>query len=318
MSYFKYVAVTGASGYIGGQTCIELKTHGYQIIGIDLRPLPEHLKPFVNHFVVKNASDAADLISDVDGIVHCAGTSLVGPSSNDPALYYQNNVGATARMLEILNWNQWRGRFVFSSSAAVYGSPKSVPISENAPRWPVNVYGKSKLYCEELISDSARAYKFTAASLRYFNACGADLKGRHGQEPNATHIFARVFEAIKNGRPIEIYGDDYSTPDGTCVRDYIHVVDIARAHRLALEKSLPIGNNIFNIGTKKGHSVLDIVKETQRVLGQTAEIVVKPRRIGDPAELVSNTDFFNSYFQWSPEDSDLSTIIKSLKKWYHV
>lgn len=314
----KYVAVTGAAGYIGGQTCIELKSHGYRIIGVDLRPLPDHLRSFVDHFVNKNVSDAADIIADVDGIVHCAGTSLVGPSVTNPALYYQNNVGATSRMIEVLSWNSWRGRFVFSSSAAVYGNPKTMPIGEIQAPSPINVYGKSKLYCEELIADSARAYKFSAVSLRYFNACGADLKGRHGQEPKATHIFPRIFEAVKNNQPIEIYGNDYVTDDGTCVRDYVHVVDLATAHRLALEKPLPVGHSVFNLGTKRGYSVLEIVQETQKVLGQTNEVVIKPRRLGDPAVLIANAEHFKNYFEWEPDHSNLPAIIRSLKKWYHV
>ena len=314
----KYVAVTGAAGYIGGQTCIELKAHGYKIVGVDLRPLPAHLQPFVDCFVNKNVSDSADIIADVDGIVHCAGTSLVGPSVTNPALYYQNNVGATSRLLEILSWNSWRGRFVFSSSASVYGNPKGLPISESQTPNPINVYGKSKLFCEEVIGDSSRAYKFSAVSLRYFNACGADLKGRHGQEPRATHIFPRIFEAVKNNQPIEIYGNDYATADGTCVRDYIHVADLATAHRLALEKSLPVGHSIYNLGTKTGYSVLEIVRETQRVLGRNNEVVFNPRRPGDPPELVANSDLFKNYFEWEPDHSKLSDIIRSLKKWYHV
>jgi len=314
----KRVVVTGASGYIGGQTCIELKAHGYHVTGVDLRPLPEHLNKFVDHFIQKNISNVADQISDTEGIVHCAGTSLVGPSMKDPALYYQNNVGATARLLEILGWNGWHGRFVFSSSASVYGIPKTTPIPETSVVNPINPYGRSKAFCEQLITDSARAYQFSAVTLRYFNACGADSRGRHGQEPDATHIFARIFEAIKHNRPIEIYGNEYPTRDGTCVRDYIHVMDLAEAHRRALEKSLPPSNHIFNLGTRHGYSVLEIVNRIKDILKSDAIVEFRAPRAGDPPELIASSESFKNFFEWEPTHSDLNTIIKSLKKWYHV
>lgn len=315
----KKVTVTGSSGYIGGQTCIELKSHGYHVTGVDLRPLPSHLTKFVDQFINKNVSDVGDQISDTDGIVHCAGTSLVGPSISNPALYYQNNVGATAKLLEILSWNSWQGKFVFSSSASVYGHPKNIPILETTPTDPISIYGRTKLYCEQLLTDSSRAYKFSAVSLRYFNACGADFKGRHGQELGATHIFARIFESIKNNKPIEVYGNTYPTDDGTCVRDFIHVVDLAEAHRLALEKPMPIGiNHIFNLGSQRGYSVLEVVDACKKILNSNVPIEFKPSRYGDPPRLIATTSAFNEFFNWNPYYSKIDFIVKSLKTWYHV
>ena len=184
----KRVVVTGAAGYIGGQTCIELKQHGYHVVGLDRRPIPEHLWKYLDLVLGCNVVDAVASYSSSDAIVHCAGTSLVGPSIADPAEYCQNNIGSTARLLRELSYFEWHGRFVFSSSAAVYGRPVRVPITELDPTVPISAYGRSKLYCEAVISDCAQAYDFSAVSLRYFNACGADLLGRHGQDAQALSI----------------------------------------------------------------------------------------------------------------------------------
>jgi UDP-glucose 4-epimerase len=200
----------------------------------------------------------------------------------------------------------------------VYGIPKTTPIPETSVVNPINPYGRSKAFCEQLITDSARAYRFSAVTLRYFNACGADSRGRHGQEPDATHIFARIFEAIKHNRPIEIYGNEYPTRDGTCVRDYIHVMDLAEAHRRALEKSLPPSNHIFNLGTRHGYSVLEIVNRIKDILKSDAIVEFRAPRAGDPPELIASSESFKNFFEWEPTHSDLNTIIKSLKKWYHV
>ena len=314
----KHVAVTGCSGYIGGQTCIELKDHGYKVFGVDRRPLPKHLKKYVDEFLLSDVTQAGTAMADLDAVIHCAGTSLVGPSVIDPAEYYLNNVGGTARLLKDLSTVHWQGRFVFSSSAAVYGKPIRQPIYETADTDPINPYGRSKLFCEQTISDSARAYGFSAISLRYFNACGADTQGRHGQEPEATHVFAQLFESIKNKTDFNLYGNNYDTPDGTCVRDYIHVSDIAKAHRLSIEKSIPVGNSIFNIGTNHGFSVREIIQEVEKRLGQSVSVRVIEPRAGDPAELVANGNRFNGYFEFDAVNSDLPTIINSLKKWYKV
>lgn len=314
----KRVVVTGAAGYIGGQTCIELKQHGYHVSGVDRRSIPEHLTKFLDLAIQCDIVDAAARCSMSDAVVHCAGTSLVGPSIADPAEYYSNNVGATARLLKELNYYDWHGRFVFSSSAAVYGKPNRLPLDEIADTNPINPYGRSKLFCEELIHDSARAYNFSAVCLRYFNACGADVLGRHGQESAATHIFAQLFEAAKNNTEFQLYGDQYNTPDGTCIRDYVHVIDIARAHRFAIEKSAPIGRNIFNIGTSKGLSVKEIIRAVETQLQKNIRIKLCDPRAGDPTELVANGQRFNSFFGYEPEYSDLPTIIHSLKKWYKI
>lgn len=314
----KRVVVTGAAGYIGGQTCIELKEHGYHVSGVDRRPIPDHLLPYMDLAIHCDVVDAAARCSMSDAVVHCAANSLLGPSVTDPAEYYHNNVGSTAKLLKDLKYYQWHGTFVFSSSAAVYGKLKTVPVSETQSTSPINPYGRSKLYCEELITDSARAYNFSAVCLRYFNACGADLLSRHGQEPQATHIFAQLFEAIKHRRAFKLYGNQYPTHDGTCIRDYVHVVDIARAHRHAIEKPVLLGNNIYNLGTSTGFSNKEIIRAVEYQLKTTIKVDVVDARPGDPPELVANGRRFNSYFDYEAENSKLNTIINSLQKWYRL
>lgn len=314
----KKAVVTGSSGYIGGQTSIELKENGYTVLGVDRRPVPEHLKKYFDKFVESDVVDAISDIAEYDAVVHCAGSSLVGPSILNPAEYYLNNVGTTAKLIKGLSEKDWRGRFVFSSSAAVYGQARRQPVYESSPLDPINPYGRSKLYCEQLLTDSARAYRFTAVCLRYFNACGADTQGRHGQETSATHVFAQLFESIKNNQAFKLYGNQYDTRDGTCIRDYIHVSDIARAHRFSLEKSISTGNNIFNIGTSQGYSVQEIIDEVGKRLGKQVRVQVVEPRSGDPAELVANGQRFAGYFEFDTHYSDLPTIITSLKKWYRI
>lgn len=312
------VAVTGAAGYIGGQTCIELKALGYHVTAVDLRPLPNHLVPFVDKFYQQNIAQAGALLCDVDGIVHCAGTSLVGPSIKDPAIYYANNVGASAQMISDLAKNQWSGRLVFSSSAAIYGDPKKMPIKERTVAKPINPYGHSKLFCENLLADSVLAYKFSAISLRYFNACSADLLGRHGQEDNATHIFAKIFDAVRNNQHLKIYGNNYPTRDGTCVRDYVHVVDIAHAHIQALKLPTTMPYCVYNLGTRQGFSVLEIVHAVEQNLGHSISIEFVEPRTGDPAELVADSSLFQTCFDWQPTNSNLPKILESLRLWYKV
>jgi len=314
----KTVCITGGSGYIGGVTAIHLKEHGYHVCVIDELPLPESLKPFVDVFVQSRASDSTTISSKYENIVFCAGSSLVGPSMTNPGNYYYNNTGELARFLELMSLNKWNGKLVFSSSASVYGNTDKMPLHEDDTLDPMNPYGTSKFFCERVLTDSVNAYKFSAVSLRYFNACGADIQGRHGQPISASHIFPKLFSAIQNNQTFHIRGNQYNTNDGTCVRDYIHVVDIAEAHRLSLENNLEKQHYIFNIGTGTGVSNLEIVKATEQVLNKKIDYLIDDVRPGDPGLLIADCNRFKNYFNWIPKNSDLITIVSSLQKWYHA
>ena len=289
------VVVTGVSGYIGGQTALLLKDAGERVIGIDRRPLPPHLSGVCDRFVQEDFSSKHALSVIVqerpDAIVHCAGTSLVGPSVKDPAVYYENNVVNTFALLEIVRRAIPRTKFVYSSSAATYGEPVMLPIHEVDPAEPVSPYGQSKLMVDMMLESYHRAYGLDYVSFRYFNACGADSKGRHGQEPGATHIIARVLEAIRDNQDFTLYGDDYPTDDGTCVRDYVHVDDIARAHSLAIYHDIPAG--VYNLGSSTGTSNQEIIDAAKRITGRSLTVTVGAQRAGDPPQLTASSAKFD-------------------------
>ena len=289
------IVVTGSSGYIGGQVALQLKGTGHTVIGIDRRPLQAHQTGQIDSFV------QADFDSDIaykklletqpDAVVHCAGTSLVGPSIKKPSEYYGNNVAKTMNLLNFIVQALPRTRFIFSSSAAVYGEPLMGESHEVDPCMPVSPYGESKLIIDMMLESYHRAYKLDYVSFRYFNACGADLKSRHGQESSATHIIARVLESIRDDQEFTLYGDNYPTADGTCVRDYVHVDDIARAHVLALNQKIPSG--VYNLGSNQGTSNREIIAAAERITGKTLKITVGAQRAGDPPELTASSAKFD-------------------------
>ena len=289
------VIVTGSAGYIGGQTMLELKDAGHEVYGIDRRDPPEHLRGVPNGFLYQDfASDVAlswIIQKQPNAIIHCAGTSLVGPSVKNPSEYYNNNVAKTLKLLDIVKQSMPRCRFVFSSSAATYGDPIMNPIHEVYPQQPVSPYGESKLMIDMMLESYHRAYGTDYVSFRYFNACGADPEGRHGQEPGATHLIARFLEAARDNEQFRIYGDDYPTVDGTCVRDYVHVADIARAHALALYHKIPSG--VYNLGSNQGFSVKQVMEAARTIIGKMPSVSTEARRAGDPPELVASSDKFN-------------------------
>lgn len=310
------VLVTGAAGYIGGQIALQLKDAGHTVTGIDRRPLPAHLAG-VMEFV------QADFDSDEsyrrlvelrpDAVVHCAGTSLVGPSIKAPSDYYQNNVVKTMNLLHIMMAAVPKSRFIFSSSAAVYGEPIMTPCHEVDPKEPISPYGESKLMTEMILESYRRAYGLDYVAFRYFNACGADPQGRHGQEPGATHVIARVLESIRDGQEFTLYGDRYPTGDGTCVRDYIHVEDIAKAHILALNSAVPAG--VYNLGSSQETSNRQIIAAAERVTGQTVNVTVGPQRAGDPPVLSASADKF-AKVAGSWQQHDLDAMIRHAWAWY--
>lgn len=313
----KTVVVTGASGYIGGVTSLKLHDAGHQVIGIDWRPLPMNLRGCFERFYQEDFASKHGLQQIVDhqpdAIIHCAGTSLVGPSVTNPALYYDNNFVKTKRMLDALRENNVKSRVIFSSSAAVYGEPIMVPCQEVDPAAPISPYGESKYMVELMMTAYAGAYGLDAVMFRYFNACGADSQGRHGQERGATHLIARVLESVINNTTFQLYGDDYPTPDGSCVRDYVHVEDIADAHIRAIDTKIPSG--IYNLGTATGVSNLEILAKVEDVIGRTVNRTTEPRRAGDPACLTASAEKYQTASAWTPKYS-LDDMIRHAWAWY--
>lgn len=311
------VVVTGAAGYIGGQTALLLKDAGHEVYCIDRRQPPKHLAGICNKFLLQDfSSDVAlswIIAKQPDAIVHCAGTSLVGPSVTDPSEYYNNNVVKTLKLLDIVRKSLPRTRFVFSSSAATYGEPIMNPCHEVDPCEPVSPYGESKLMVDRILASYHKAYGLDYVSFRYFNACGADPQGRHGQEPGATHVIAKLLEATRDDGTFKIYGVDYPTVDGTCVRDYIHVDDIARAHALALYHKIPAG--VYNLGSNQGHSVKQIVERAWAITGKRSDIQFGAARAGDPPMLTANPAKFDMLAgAW--RHHDLDAMIQHAWAWY--
>lgn len=310
------VLVTGAAGYIGGQIALQLKDAGHTVTGIDRRPLPAHLVGVMEFVQADFDSDESyrKLVElRPDAVVHCAGTSLVGPSIKAPSDYYQNNVVKTMNLLHIMMAAVPKSRFIFSSSAAVYGEPIMTPCHEVDPKEPISPYGESKLMTEMILESYRRAYGLDYVAFRYFNACGADPQGRHGQEPGATHVIARVLESIRDGQEFTLYGDRYPTGDGTCVRDYIHVEDIAKAHILALNSAVPAG--VYNLGSSQETSNRQIIAAAERVTGQTVDVTVGPQRAGDPPVLSASADKF-AKVAGSWQQHDLDAMIRHAWAWY--
>ena len=312
------VVVTGAAGYIGGEIALLLKDAGHTVVGIDRRPLPRHLEDVMDFVQADFDSDESYrrlIAAQPTAIVHCAGTSLVGPSILHPSDYYNNNVTKTLRLLNIVMAAVPRARFIFSSSAAVYGEPVMTPCHEVDPREPISPYGESKLMVEQILASYHRAYGLDYVAFRYFNACGADSLGRHGQEPGATHIIARVLESIADGKEFTLNGIDYATPDGTCVRDYVHVEDIARAHRLALDPQVEPG--VYNLGTSTGVSNQEIVTQAQQVTGHAVIMNIGPARPGDPPVLTASAAKIDEISGGAWRRHDLHDMISHAWAWYN-
>jgi len=311
------VIVTGAAGYIGGEVALKLKDAGHTVVGIDRRQCPTHLSCF-DHYVQEDFANEEVLKfianAGANAIIHCAGTSLVGPSMNNPQEYYQNNVVKTLQLLDTIIESTPNTRLIFSSSAAVYGTPIMVPCNEVDPCEPVSPYGESKLAVEWMLRGYQRAYNLDYVAFRYFNAAGADSQGRHGQENNDTHIIARVLESIKNNTEFTLYGNNYETADGTCVRDYVHVEDIADAHVLALDKKVSAG--VYNIGTNKGTSNLEIITQAAEITGIKFPVIFDAKRPGDPSVLTAESDKFQKTTGWQPKYT-LTDIIQHAWKWYN-
>lgn len=312
------VIVTGGAGYIGGQTVLKLLDHGHSVFVIDRVVAPDHLEHCGCKWMQADFSDQSSLSAIAqfrpDAIVHCAGTSLVGPSITNPEEYYNNNFVKTKILLDFLITLDQCPRFIFSSSAATYGNPVMTPINEVDPTEPISPYGQSKLMIDWMLQSYHRAYGLDFVSFRYFNACGADPQVRHGQAPGGTHLISRVLESMRDGQPFTLYGTDYPTQDGTCVRDYIHVADLANAHATAMNSQIPSG--IYNLGTDTGTSNAEVIDTAKNITGKSITVITGEPRPGDPATLTADASKFMTVSEWKPEHN-LNSIISHAWSWYN-
>lgn len=317
------ILVTGGAGYIGSHTCKALAAAGYRPVCFDNfvhgHEWAVQWGPSVNGSILdENAIASAFEQYRPSAVIHLAAFTDVGESVADPGKYYQNNVAGTISLLEAMR------RFdcpiiVLSSTCATYGAPQTIPIPEDHPQEPINPYGRSKLMIERILADCARAYGLKYAALRYFNAAGADPNGDLGEDHDPeTHLIPLVIQAARGMRAhVDIYGTDYPTPDGTCIRDYIHVTDLADAHLLALQR-LAAGDAAFalNLGTGVGQSVLEVIGAVERVSGRNVPAERCERRPGDLPVLVASCERAQTYLGWSPRLSDFERIIETAWRWH--
>jgi UDP-glucose-4-epimerase GalE len=317
------ILVTGGAGYIGSHTCKLLAQRDYSPITYDNLSTGhrEAVKwgPFEEGDICNRARlDEVIKQYQPSAVIHFAAYSLVGESVGSPAKYYRNNVSGTLTLLEAMRDHGIK-HIVFSSSCAVYGIPNKVPIPEGHPLDPISPYGRSKMMIEYLLEDFSRAYDMKNISLRYFNAAGADVDGEIGENHNPeSHLIPLVLDtALGKRSAISIYGDDYNTPDGTCIRDYIHVNDLADIHVRALNYLEQNGQSKFlNIGTGKGYSVRDIIKEARKITGKEIKEIVIDRRQGDPDILLAQVVTAEKLFGWTATQSNIENIIKTAWQWH--
>ena len=316
------VLVTGGAGYIGSHTVRLLQASGHEVWVYDNLSLGHRASVPADRLIVADLLepvrlDHALVSRRIEAVVHFAANSLVGQSATDPALYYRNNVVGTLNLLDQLRRHDIR-RIVFSSTAATYGIPERVPIAEDAPQRPINPYGNTKLAIERAMIDYAAAYGLGVGILRYFNAAGASPAGDIGEDHDPeSHLIPLAIAAALGRRPaLQVFGDDYPTPDGTCIRDYIHVDDLASAHLLALEKLTPGKVVTCNLGTGRGHSVREVIRAVEAVSGRKVPVTMGPRRDGDPPSLVASAARAAEVLGWSPQYRNLEAIVKTAWDWH--
>ena len=317
------VLVTGGAGYVGAHGCKALSQAGYLPVVYDNFVHGHEEAVRWGPLERGDTADRARLDEVFErhrpvAVMHFAAFTAVGESVADPGKYYRNNVGGTLALLETMAAHKVR-RFVFSSTAATYGLPDQVPITEDQPTRPINPYGHSKQMVEQMLLDFEAAHGISSAMMRYFNAAGASPDGDIGEDHDPeTHLIPLALDAVTGRRPaLTLFGDDYPTPDGTCVRDYIHVGDLADAHVLALDYLAAGGaTRAFNLGTGTGVSVREILESVRRVTGHEVPHVVGPRRAGDPPVLVADPSRARAELGWSPRLSDIDTIVATAWAWH--
>ena len=317
------ILVTGGAGYIGSHCCKELNRRGYTPVTLDNLVYGHRENVRWGPFFEGHIDDRKVLAGiferhDIRAALHFAAFAYVGESVADPRKYYRNNLKGTIGLLDELLANGMK-HVIFSSSCATYGIPDEVPIDESHPQRPISPYGKSKQMVEEILADYSQAYPFDFISLRYFNAAGADMDGEIGEKHDPeTHLIPLVLDVAKGrSEKVSVFGDDYATDDGSCIRDYIHVADLADAHVLALEKLLGGHRSEFiNLGTGRGYSVFQVIETARRVTGVDIAYEVTDRRAGDPAVLIASNDKARKVLGWSPRYPELDTIVSSAWKWH--
>lgn len=317
------ILVIGGAGYIGSHMVKDLLKAGYGVITLD-NFSTGHQELLPGGKLIEGNLGDGNLLDNIfsnhsiSAVMHFAAFSLVGESVNNPLKYYRNNIAQTIELLAAMVRNNVK-YFIFSSSAAVYGEPVEIPIKENHPCTPTNPYGATKVAVEELLNSCDYAYGLKSISLRYFNAAGADEAGKIGERHDPeTHLIPLILKtAIGEREDIKIFGTDYPTHDGTCIRDYVHVSDLTQAHLLALE-ALLLGkkSSVYNLGNSKGYSVLEVIELAEKVTGKTIRTVEAERRPGDPAELVAASEKIRQDLGWKPKYEDLKTIIKTAWNWH--
>lgn len=309
------ILVTGGAGYIGSHTVRLLLQQGHDVTVVDNLSKGYRHNVSAGRLHELDLSDTAALVDlmkakQCDAVIHFAAFIAVGESMREPAKYFRNNVGGSLSLLDAMVQAGVK-HLVFSSTAAVYGNPHTSPILEDFPIQAVNAYGESKVMVETMLRWFDQIHGVTSVCLRYFNASGADPEAAIGEEHQPeTHLIPLVLQAVRTGKPVTVFGDDYPTPDGSCIRDYIHVNDLAQAHILAVEYLLNGGSSDrFNVGTGTGSSVLEMIRTVEEVTGKPVPYVMGPRRDGDPPSLVASSQKLRDRLGWSPQYADLRTIV---------
>lgn len=317
------VLVCGGAGYIGSHVNKQLNKEGYETVVFDDLVYGHREAVKWGHFVqgdLKNLDEIEEVFRKykIDAVFHFAAYAYVGESVEKPEKYYYNNVSNTLNLLRVMK-KYGCSRIIFSSTCATYGEPEKVPITENMPQNPINPYGASKLMVERIFKDYSKAYGLKFVVLRYFNAAGADPEGEIGESHNPeTHLIPLVLDAASGKRQdIKVFGTDYDTPDGSCIRDYIHVYDLATAHLSALHY-LEEGkeSDFFNLGNALGTSVLEVVKSVKKVTGREFTVTLVDRRAGDPAKLVGSSQKAQKVLGWNPVYGEIDTIVEHAWKWH--
>jgi UDP-glucose 4-epimerase len=316
------ILVTGGAGYVGGTVAQLMLDQGHQVVIYDnLCHAHRSMIPAEAEFVEDDLADRAAmeklLHTGIDGVMHFAALIEAGESMKKPEIYFRNNTASTLTLLEAMLATGVQ-RLVLSSTAAVYGEAESTPILEDAPLRPTNAYGESKLLVEHMLGWLNRIHGFRYASLRYFNVAGA-IEGRGEAHEPESHIIPLILDvALGRRQSIKVFGRDYPTPDGTCIRDYIHVQDLARAHLLALEALKERDKLIYNLGNGVGFSVREVIESARRVTGHPIPVEECPRRPGDPAVLIASSEKIGAELGWKPEYTSLDEIIESAWKWQQI
>jgi UDP-glucose 4-epimerase len=317
------ILVTGGAGYIGSQTNKALNRAGYETVVFDnlVYGHREHVK--WGEFILGDLSDSEQIRQcfrkyPVSAVMHFSGFAYVGESVADPGKYYRNNVVNTLNLLDVMRESGVK-YFIFSSTCSTYGVPVSLPITEEHPQRPVNPYGKSKLMIEEILKDYDQAYGIKHINLRYFNAAGADPEGEVGEshDPETHLIPLAIYAALGKNEDVKLFGADYPTKDGTCIRDYIHVADLADAHIKALEYLETTGkSDSFNLGNGSGYSVREVIDAVRKISGRDFRVIEERRRDGDPPVLVGSNEKAGKMLRWAPGYTDLEEVVETAWRWH--